>query len=172
MVYDLVVRHLEIEGYPSEAISDFKEANVNDLVYAILNSMMSDFRRKIECKVRLSREKEVVAVDAATGDPEEFAVMDWVSVKDKKYVLIMEPKRTSIGMVYGFVAMGEHWQILRYDCIAFVQMENLPVLFRNMGCEEERWMTHFSMLVDLMNCALSSGGLHRRMWLSKDRGVS
>ncbi|KAI5847314.1 hypothetical protein DFP73DRAFT_525641 [Morchella snyderi] len=45
-VYDNIVEHLEIEGYPTEADPDFKEANINDLVHIIVHPILSDFMRK------------------------------------------------------------------------------------------------------------------------------
>ncbi|RPB23799.1 hypothetical protein L211DRAFT_838237, partial [Terfezia boudieri ATCC MYA-4762] len=69
-VYDNLVGYLEIEGYPSEADPDFKEANISDLVlfaiYPILRCL----------NLRLRREKEMVSIDAVTGGMEEFVVMD------------------------------------------------------------------------------------------------
>lgn len=45
-VYDLMLDHLEIEGYRTESDADFKEANVSDLVLHIITPILSDFRRK------------------------------------------------------------------------------------------------------------------------------
>lgn len=44
-VYNQIVRYLDIEGYPTEADAELKEANISDLVYAIINPILFDFRR-------------------------------------------------------------------------------------------------------------------------------
>lgn len=44
-VYDAIVDYLEIEGYPTEANLDFKEANISDLVFYIIGPILTDFRR-------------------------------------------------------------------------------------------------------------------------------
>ncbi|KAF8468149.1 hypothetical protein BDZ91DRAFT_721991 [Kalaharituber pfeilii] len=82
MVYDLISRHLEVEGNPSESNADFKEANINDLVYIIINPIISDFRRRTKRNIRLRREKEIIAADNMTGGYEEFVVMNLISVKE------------------------------------------------------------------------------------------
>ena len=43
-VYDGIVKHLEIEGYPTEAGPKFNETNINDLVFGILRPVLSDFK--------------------------------------------------------------------------------------------------------------------------------
>ncbi|KAF8431499.1 hypothetical protein BGX38DRAFT_1334265 [Terfezia claveryi] len=43
-VYDRIMEYLEAEGYPTEAEEDFKEANINDLVYGIISPIIADFR--------------------------------------------------------------------------------------------------------------------------------
>ena len=45
-LYDLMLDHLEIEGYPTEADPDFKEANISDLVLFVISPIISDFKRK------------------------------------------------------------------------------------------------------------------------------
>ena len=56
-VYDGIVEHIEIEGYPTEADPDFKEANINDLVHIIIHAILSDFKRNTGQNIRLRREK-------------------------------------------------------------------------------------------------------------------
>ncbi|RPB23699.1 hypothetical protein L211DRAFT_879953 [Terfezia boudieri ATCC MYA-4762] len=43
-VYDNLVRYLEIEGYPSEANPDFKEANITDLVLFAIYPILRCFK--------------------------------------------------------------------------------------------------------------------------------
>ncbi|KAH8148459.1 uncharacterized protein LAJ45_07562 [Morchella importuna] len=96
-VYDGIVEHLEIEGYPTEANPDFKEANISDLVYITLHPILFDFKRKTGRTVRLLREKEIVSTDGETGGTEEFVMVDLVSVTEEKFIFIVEAKRSSLG---------------------------------------------------------------------------
>lgn len=96
-VYAGIVGHLDIEGYPTEVNPDFKEANINDLVYIMLHPILLDFRRKTGRCIRLQREKEIVSVDSETGGTEEFVVMDLISVTKDRFVLVIEAKKASLG---------------------------------------------------------------------------
>ncbi|RPB15816.1 hypothetical protein P167DRAFT_542534 [Morchella conica CCBAS932] len=178
-VYDGIVEHLEIEGYPTEANPDFKEANISDLVYITLHPILFDFKRKTGRTVRLLREKEIVSTDGETGGTEEFVMVDLVSVTEEKFIFIVEAKRSSLGQamkqcllamkdmrdnnggvgeVYGFVTTAEFWQMLSYDG-AFQVTNKLDVLFHTMGEEKEKWMKGYAVLVDCMYAALSNGGI-------------
>jgi hypothetical protein len=93
-----IVDYLEVEGYPSESRSDFKEANISDLVYATIIPIISDFKRQTRCTLRFQREdKEIVSVDSETGDTEAFVLMDLISVANDKFVFVVEAKRSSVG---------------------------------------------------------------------------
>ncbi|KAF8533426.1 hypothetical protein BDD12DRAFT_487215 [Trichophaea hybrida] len=161
-VYGRILEYLRVEGYPTEADPSFKEVNINDLVYAIISPILDDFICSTgRNNVQLLREKEVVSTDGQTGSTEEFVVVDLISVKEEKFILIVEAKRSSLeqamkqcllamkdmrnsngeGKVYGFVTTGEQWQMLEYD-------------------EKEKWMKGYSVLVDCMYTALSKGGIN------------
>ncbi|RPA93365.1 hypothetical protein L873DRAFT_1748747 [Choiromyces venosus 120613-1] len=177
-VYDHIVEFLEGEGYPTESDEDFKEANINDLVFAIIIPIIAAFRHKTGRKLRLRREKEITAVDSETGGYQESIMMDLIAVGSRKFVFLVEAKRSSLGeakrqcllamkdmgdnngggVVYGFVTTGEQWQMLRYDGTVFTQTENFLVLFPNMGQEKGRWMKGHSIIVDCIHAALRSGG--------------
>ena len=87
--------YLEIEGYPTEAETDFKEASIYNLVYATISPILRDLIRKTGRKgIRLRREKEIVATDEET---EEFVVVDLLSVTEESYVFVVEGKRSSVG---------------------------------------------------------------------------
>ena len=103
-VYDLLVRHILVEGYPAEGNTDFGEANISDLVYIIIKPIISDF---IRCQVGkpagrgrilLRREKVIVSTDGGTGDMEVFVVVDRISVKEEKVIIIIEAKWSSLGI--------------------------------------------------------------------------
>ncbi|KAF8534865.1 hypothetical protein BDD12DRAFT_809008 [Trichophaea hybrida] len=99
-VYDNIVEYLAIEGYPTEGDPDFKEASINHLVYATISLVLGNFIRMTGCKsIQLRSEKEIVSTDGTgeTGDTEEFVVVDLISVENKKFVLIIEAKRSSLG---------------------------------------------------------------------------
>jgi ribosome assembly protein YihI (activator of Der GTPase) len=42
-VYERIVEYLEIEGTPTQAKADFKEANVSDLVYSIISPIFHNY---------------------------------------------------------------------------------------------------------------------------------
>ncbi|RPB25945.1 hypothetical protein L211DRAFT_766512, partial [Terfezia boudieri ATCC MYA-4762] len=78
-VYDRILEHLTVEGYPTEADSDFKEVNVDHLVYTIIVPVLNDFIRKTGRKdIQLKCEKEIVSTE--TGGEEGFVVVNLVSV--------------------------------------------------------------------------------------------
>ena len=57
--YGRIVDYTEGKGYPYGENEDFTEANVDDVVYCILISIVSAFRRKPWRYVRLMREKRL-----------------------------------------------------------------------------------------------------------------
>ncbi|KAF8423837.1 hypothetical protein EV426DRAFT_601366 [Tirmania nivea] len=179
-VYEQIVQYLEIEGEPTEADPDFKEGNINHLVYATISPILRDFRRKTGRKsIQLRSEKVIVSTDGKTGGTEEFVVMDLISVSEESFVFIVEAKKSSFGeamkqcllamkdardnngggVMYGFVTTGESWRMFRYDGISFEKTEKMDVLFETMGENEERWMKDYSVLVDCMDIALDKGGI-------------
>jgi len=183
MVYEQIVDHILIEGYSTEAETYFKEANVNDLVYAIIKPIIVNFVRKSGRKgIQLLREKEIVSVDGEVGSNEEFVVMDIISVTERNYVFIIEGKRSSVGeamkqcllslndagdnngggVVYGFVTTRQHWQMLSYDGTLFQKTREMTVVFDGMDEDKESWMKEGSLLVDCMNLALSNGGIVKK----------
>lgn len=184
MVYEQIVQYLEIEGEPTEADPDFKEGNINHLVYATISPILRDFRRRTGRKnMQLRSEKTIVSTDGETGGKEEFVVMDLISVTEEKFVLVIEAKTSSLGeamkqcllamkdawdnngagVMYGFVTTGESWRMLRYDGESFEKTERMDVLFETMGENQQRWMKDYSLLVDCMNVALGDGGVVREM---------
>jgi len=82
-IYDGLVGYIEIEGYPSEADPDLKEANINDLVLFTIYPILRLFKHDTARNLRLRGEKEIVSVDSATGGYEEFVVMDRISLSKK-----------------------------------------------------------------------------------------
>jgi hypothetical protein len=178
-VYRELVRYLLVEGYPTEADPDFKEANINHLVYATISPILEKFILTTGRKtLRLRSDKEIVSTDGETGATEEFVVSDLISVKEEKFILVVEANRSSLGQamkqcllsmkdmsdnncggeVYGFVTTGKSWQMLRYDGASFHMTDEMVVLFHTMDEDKARWMRDCSILVDCMNIALRNGG--------------
>ncbi|KAG0638807.1 hypothetical protein HOY80DRAFT_965850 [Tuber brumale] len=178
-VYDRIIEFVECEGYPTESDQDFKEANINDLVFAILAPIVTDFRRKTGRDICLLREKQIISVDWMTYGYEEFVLVDLIGMKGhQKFVFVMGAKKSSLGeakrqcllamkdigdrngggVVYGFVTTGEQWQMLRYDGAAFTQTIKFLVLSQNMRQEKETWMKEASVVVECIHAALRSGG--------------
>ncbi|KAI5844493.1 hypothetical protein DFP73DRAFT_549515 [Morchella snyderi] len=179
-VYNRILEYLIMEGYPTEANTYFKETNVNDLVLYTIGPIITDFILKTgRDSIQLLREKEIVSKDSETGGYEEFVMMDLISVKERNYVLIIEAKKSSLGdamkqcllsmkdardnngggEVYGFVTTGESWQMLKYDGTSFQLSGKMDVVFPWMDEDKELWMKDYSVLVDCMYAALSSGGI-------------
>lgn len=98
-VYDRILEYLQIEGYPAEGDPDFKESNINHLVYATITPILSDFIHKTgRVTVQLRSEKEIVSTDGETGGTEEFTILDLISVKEERFIpIVVEAKRSSLG---------------------------------------------------------------------------
>lgn len=79
-MYDSLIRHVTVEGYPGKT-PGFTEANLNDLVYAILCPLMFNFIKQqneqgADCRfLHLKREKHIVARDDESRGGEEFVVI-------------------------------------------------------------------------------------------------
>ncbi|KAG0643672.1 hypothetical protein HOY80DRAFT_944770, partial [Tuber brumale] len=177
-VYDRIIEFVGCEGYPTESVESFKEANINDLVFSILAPIVSNFRERTKRDIFLLREKQITAPDSKTYGNQEFVLVDLIGLENEKYVFVVEAKKSSLieakkqcllamkdmgdhnggGVVYGFVTTGEQWQMLRYDGAVFTQTHNFLVLFRDMGQEREKWMKEASTVVDCIHAALRSGG--------------
>ena len=179
-VYEQILGYLEIECYPSEADANFKESNMNDLVYATISPILIDFKHTMgRNSIQLLREKEIIATDSQTGGKEEFIVIDFISVMEEKFVLVVEAKRSSLGqamrqclmvmkdtrdnngggVIYGFVTTGESWQMLSYDGKDFCLSRKIHSVFGGMDEDKELWLKDFSGVVDCMFFALSNGGI-------------
>ena len=149
-VYERIVEFLSVEGYPEEGTLYFKKANVNDLVYSIISPIIH-FMQQQETghKLHLTREKEITSIDDLTEGQEEFIVLDYITVTEERYLLIIEAKRSAIGVgmkqillalkdawdnnrkcgnVYGFVTTGVDWRWIRYDGKSFVKSDDMRVL--------------------------------------------
>ncbi|RPA98364.1 hypothetical protein L873DRAFT_1687562 [Choiromyces venosus 120613-1] len=177
-VYGHILQYLNIEGYPTEESSDYKEANISDLVLYTIGPII-DAVRNIRRNIRLKREKEIISSDGLTGGMEEFLVVDRVAIAEHKSVLIIEAKRSSMGqamtqillamkdardnnaggVIYGFVTIGEDWRMLSYDGSEFVKTNKFTVLFDTMRDQKEKWMSENSVIVDCMVFALTTGGI-------------
>ena len=179
-VYKQLVRYLLVEGYPTDADPSFKEANINDLVYAAISPILEAVIRNTgRTNLQLLREKEIVSTDGEAGGMEEFVVIDEIYHAEGSYVVIVEAKRSSVGVamkqcllslrdardnnergeVYGFVTTGETWRMLTYDGNKFCVSRKFDLVFEGMAEEREKWMKEYSVMVDCMFFALRNGGV-------------
>ncbi|KAF8436766.1 hypothetical protein BGX38DRAFT_1274317 [Terfezia claveryi] len=183
-VYDNVIDYLDAEGYPLEARAHFSEANINDLVYAMIVPIISSFKRKTcRKRLRLQRERQIIAVgsdpEAEAGGVEEFVVVDLISITEEKFVIVIEGKRSSMGQalkqcllsmfdmrgnndsgkIYGFITTGESWRMISFDGTSFQLTSKFDVIFETMRNGYEKWKKEFSLLVDCMVFTLSDGGI-------------
>ncbi|KAI5810207.1 hypothetical protein DFH27DRAFT_538553 [Peziza echinospora] len=177
-VYEWILQMLDIEGYPDESNTYYKEQNVNDLVLGIISPVLGFMRKETGRRLRLTREQEIISSDKESGGKEEFIVLDLVTVSEDKFVLIIEARRSSVGLamkqillsmkdawdnnmrgdVYGLVTTGVHWRMVKYDGKLFVKTTILEVVFDTMAENQERWMKNCSAVVDCMLFALANGG--------------
>ena len=175
-VYVRLVDFLKVSGYPSEANPDFREAHINDLVAFTLYPILACIKDKTTRSLYLTREKEITSMDSQVSGKEEFVVMDWVSVGERKYVAIVEAKKSSLGearkqcflamrdswdyngggTIYGFITMGDSWRMVSYDG-KFTISEKIELIFDSMAIDKARWMLHYSILIDCLNVAFSNG---------------
>ena len=96
-VYEQIVRYLRIKGKPTEADPDFKEGNINHLVFSIISSILEKFAFTTGRNVVLKSEKEIVSTDGETGGTEKVVVMDWITYNKERFILVVEAKRSSLG---------------------------------------------------------------------------
>ena len=174
---------LDIQGYPTE----FKEANINDLVLYIIGVILSNYKLRIKPNrdINIEREREIISKDNLMDGIGKFVLVDMISIEGSednyvsKYVVVIEYKLPFYGAakqqcmlemkdmrecngggeMYGFVTTGEDWQMIKYDGRAFTQTEKFAVLFRGMVDEEEKWMKDYSAVVDCMAVVLLNGGI-------------
>ena len=177
-VHEQVVRYLRIEGNPTEADPDYKEVNINHLVFSIISPILEQFALTTTENVRLQSQKEIVSTDGKTGDTQEVVFVDRTTYKKEKFILVVESKRSSLGQalkqcllalkgtrdnngdgkVYGFLTTGTLLQMVEYDGGSFRLTEKMIALFGRTDEGEARWMRKYSTIVDCLKFALDNGG--------------
>ena len=65
------------------------------MVYSTIGPILAGFRRNTGRSIRLEREKEVISTDNEVGEMEEFVVLDYITVTEEKFVLIIEAEGIS-----------------------------------------------------------------------------
>ncbi|KAF8472484.1 hypothetical protein BDZ91DRAFT_790371 [Kalaharituber pfeilii] len=101
-VYDRILEYIEIEGYPTEGVLDFKESNINHLIYSIISPIIRNFRtltRRLNIQFR--SENEVLSQNGETGGQEEFAVIDLISEDEEVFIFVIEVETSSVGKAMG-----------------------------------------------------------------------
>ena len=178
--FDDVVEIIEVNGYPTEANEHFEKANVDALVLRIIFPIFVAFKRATGRYLFLRRDKEIFPMNPKTrrGNFQEFVCEDLIGIGDRKFIFLVKTTKSSIGeakrecmlalkdmgdrngggFVYGFVASGEFWQVIRYDGSVFTQTRPIPVLFPAVEREKEMWLKESSVIVDCIHTALKSGG--------------
>lgn len=172
-VYKGLVRCLRVEGH--EMLMD---TNVNDLVLFIIIPTIDEFMQRAgRNDIQLFRKKQLMAEDEETGGYEEFMVIDKIEITGKRYILIIEAKKESLGaaigqcllamkdmgdrnqggVVYGFVTTGDSWRMLRYDGASCIITDKIEAVFDTMGRNKQRWVKDFSVIVDCVYLALGNG---------------
>jgi len=149
-VYNHIGEFIQGHEYPPEANRDFKEANVHNLLFAIIIPIITAFTLKTRRNLYIDREKKILALNAQFSGYQEFVMVDMVGIGNQKSLFVVEVGKSSVreakkhcllvmkglgsingqGMVYGFVTTGEQWQMLRYNGKDFIQTPNFQVLFQ------------------------------------------
>ncbi|KAF8468460.1 hypothetical protein BDZ91DRAFT_111751 [Kalaharituber pfeilii] len=82
-VYGRILEHIRSKNIPAEGDADFKEANVNHLVYTIIVPILDNFISQTQRKnTQLKCEKEIISKDGGeTGGSEETVDVDMASVE-------------------------------------------------------------------------------------------
>ncbi|KAG0133658.1 hypothetical protein HOY82DRAFT_604034 [Tuber indicum] len=150
-VYENLVGYLEIQGYPTEANADFKEVDVNDLILFIIYPILRCFKRSTGRNIYLSREKEIVAADSTTGGMEEFVVMEDIALHETKFLFAIEAKKVSLGD-------GRKQCFLAMKDMSDNNGGGRVYGFITTGSDKQRWLEHYSTVVNCLNVALSDAG--------------
>jgi len=177
-VYERIFEYLVCKGIPTDSTADFKEANINDVVYTIIALVIAASSMKFGRKIRLRREKTITAIDGKYGGLEECVTVDLIGVGKTKFIFVIVAKRKTLaeakiqclfamldmgainrgGVVYGFITTGYHGQMIRYQGGHFTQTNNFDVMFHTMRQEEKKWLEDCSIVIDAMHVALVTGG--------------
>ena len=177
-IFERIIDCIESEGFPEATISPMNESVVTDNVGVILQAMVSDCKRTTNRDdLVLAREKEIISKDEQVGGNMEFIIIHKTSVRNTRYVLVVEVKRGSLGkglvqlllalksmweinndqkLVYGFVTTGINWQLVTYDGQTWKLSEPSALLVGNMDKNEERWLNKNTQILDIIYSILSS----------------
>ena len=156
------------EGYPV-VYDDRNNAKARDLVLFTVFPILIAFQRETGRKVHLQRG------DRRVGDT---ISANFVGFGDRKYVFLVEATKSSIGqarsacmlalkemgdnnpggVLYGLVASGDFWQIIRYQREVFTQTDPVQVGFHTMKRDKAKWLKESSIIVDFLHAALRSEG--------------
>lgn len=173
LIFNRLADALDSEGYPEASIEPFKEIVVTDFIGEVLRPIIANFKRNENNQnIMLTREKEIISIDGQTSGNMEFIVIDTISVKKDRYMLIIEAKRDALGKglvqcllslkdayennndnkcVYGFVTTGIDWQLIKYNGNNDIKISNkITLLFAGLQFKKELWIKNNSYLIDII----------------------
>ena len=157
-VFDNIVGLVEGAKYPGKG-------RASTLAALIFIPVLAAFRRETGRKLRLQRKTDTISATL-------------VGAKGYKFLLVAEAKKAGIGnvkrqlmlalkevgdnnpggVVYGLVASGDFWHIIRYQRKIFTQTDPIQVAFRTMGRDKAKWLKESSIIVDFLDAVLRSEG--------------
>jgi len=177
-IYGRIVEYGDGEDFPAEANPDFGIANVEDLVYTIVNPIITAFKRTTRQK-SFSTKKAITALGSNASSYLHPVKTNIIGLESQEFIVLVETMSESLGeamllcmltmkdlaednsifVVCGFVTTGEFWEMVRFDGRVFTPTETLQVLFSTMAQDKESRLKEAAIVVDCLHLALRSGGL-------------
>ena len=177
-IFERLIDCIVSEGFPEPSIAPMNEAVVSDNIGIVLQAMVSYYRFTMNHNgLRLSREKQIISKDEQFDENMEFLRTQGISVKNIRYVLVVETKSHTLRegltqlllalksmwdinndqkLVYGFLTTAINWHLVTYDGQQWKLSEPSTLLTPNMGNQEERWLKNNTQILDVIYSILLS----------------
>jgi len=101
-VYKYYCRWVGLEGGGREVryFLEYRQRQIRTLKYSVsATSLLSGFRWGTSRCIGLLKEKDCFPSDSEARSLEEFVVVDMVEVTEERLIIVIEPKRASLGGV-------------------------------------------------------------------------
>jgi hypothetical protein len=177
-IFERLIDCIVSEGFPEPSIAPMNEAVVSDNIGIVLQAMVSYYMRTMNRDdFLLAREKQIINKDEQFDENMEFLRTHGISVKNIRYVLVVETKSHTLGegltqlllalksmwdinndqkLVYGFLTTAINWHLVTFDGQQWKLSEPSTLLFANMRDQEERWLKNNTQILDVIYSILLS----------------